>query len=64
MYCAPRQASAQCRLKGISGGGDMPKKISRDIARPAYRRLEAVRPDDGLFVAVLAVFLAWFVTMW
>jgi hypothetical protein len=42
----------------------MPKHIGRDVARPAYRRLEAIRPDDGLFVGVLAVFFAWFLTIW
>lgn len=42
----------------------MPKNRKRDLARPAFRRLEALRPDDGLFVAALAVFLAWFLTIW
>jgi hypothetical protein len=42
----------------------MPKHVRRDIAKPAYRWLEAMRPDDGYFVAVLAIFVAWFVTIW
>lgn len=42
----------------------MAKRIRRDIAGPVYRRLEAIRPDDGVFVAVLAIFFAWFLTIW
>jgi hypothetical protein len=42
----------------------MPRHIRRDVAGPAYRRLDAIRPDDGLFVAVLAIFVAWFITIW
>jgi len=41
----------------------------RDIAGPAYRRVEkcAMRPDDSLFVAAVvlsAALAAWFVTIW
>lgn len=42
----------------------MPKHRRRDLAGPSYRRLEALRPDDSLFVAVLAIFFAWFLTIW
>jgi hypothetical protein len=46
-----------------------PKAPKRDVAGPAYKRLEriAMRPDDSLFAAAViggAGLVAWLVTMW